>query len=54
MPTKKEGDCDTHQQLDVEILPPRVILCIRKSCRKALDILILAEGSRGIMRKRST
>lgn len=52
MPTKNEGDRDTNQHIDVEILPPRVILCIRKSCRKALDIL--AEGSRGVMQKRST
>lgn len=30
MPTKEEGDRDRDQHLDVETLPPRVILCIRK------------------------
>lgn len=30
MPTKEEGDRDRDQHLDVETLPPRVILCSRK------------------------
>lgn len=30
MPTKKEGERGRDQHLDVEILPPRVTLCIRK------------------------
>lgn len=30
MPTKKEGEYGRDQHLGVEILPPRVILCIRK------------------------
>lgn len=37
MPAEKEGERGRDQHLDVEILPPRDLLCIRKiktSCRK--------------------